>query len=81
MKISGLSSSYAPSLSWTLAIDRGSSMLLPLSDLSMALLPKWFTGVLRGFAPPFSARIWPQVQPLVVGALLSPGKRTVTTAL
>ena len=47
----------------------------------MALLPKWFTGVLRGFAPLFSARIWPQVQLLVVGALLSPGKRTVTAAL
>ena len=56
-------------------------MLLPLSDLSMALLPKWFTGVLHGFAPLFSARIWPQVQLLVVGALLSPGKRTVTAAL
>ena len=47
----------------------------------MALLPKWFTGVLEGFAPVFSARIWPQVQLLVVGALLSPGKRTVTAAL
>jgi len=56
-------------------------MLLPLSDLSMALLPKWFTDVLHGFAPLFSARIWPQVQLLVVGALLSPGKRTVTAAL
>ena len=56
-------------------------MLLPLSDLSMAPLPKWFTGMLEGFAPLFSARIWPQVQLLVVGALLSPGKRTVTAAL
>ena len=56
-------------------------MLLPLSDLSMTLLPTWFTGVLRSFAPLFSARIWPQVQLLVVGALLSPGKRTVTAAL
>ncbi|WP_407543569.1 transposase (plasmid) [Deinococcus radiomollis] len=47
----------------------------------MVLLPKWFTGVLEGFAPLFSARVWPQVQLLVVGALLSPGKRTVTAAL
>jgi len=47
----------------------------------MTLLPKWFTGVLKGFAPLFSARIWPQVQLLVVGALLSPGKRTVTAVL
>ncbi len=56
-------------------------MLLPLSNLSMTLLPKWFTGVLQGFSPLFSARLWPQVQLLVVGALLSPGKRTVTAAL
>jgi hypothetical protein len=47
----------------------------------MTLLPKWFTGVLQGFAPLFSARVWPQVQLLVVGALLTPGKRTVTAAL
>ena len=56
-------------------------MLLPLSNLSMALLPKRFTGVLEGFAPLFSARIWPQIQLLLVGALLSPRKRTVTAAL
>ena len=56
-------------------------MPLPLSNLSMTLLPKWFTGILEGFTPLFSARIWPQVQLLVVGALLSPGKRTVTAAL
>ena len=67
-------------LSSTLAIDRGSGMPLPLSDLSMTLLPKWFTGVLQEFAPLFSARLWPQVQLLVVGAVLSPGKRTVTWA-
>ena len=36
---------------------------------------------MEGFAPLFSARIWPQVQLLVVGALLSPGKRIVTAAL
>jgi len=47
----------------------------------MSPLPKWFTGVLQGFAPLFSARIWAQVQLLLVGALLSPGKRTVTAAL
>ena len=47
----------------------------------MALLPKWFTSVLQSFSPLFSTRIWPQVQLLVVGALLSPGKRTVTAAL
>ena len=56
-------------------------MPLPLSDLSMALLPKWFTRILDEFAPLFSTRIWPQVQLLVIGAVLSPGKRTVTSAL
>jgi len=56
-------------------------MPFSLSDLSMTLLPKWFTGGLQGFAPLFSARIGPQVQLLVVGAILSPGKRTVTSAL
>ena len=47
----------------------------------MALLPKWFTRILNEFAPLFSTRIWPQVQLLVIGAVLSPGKRTVTSAL
>jgi hypothetical protein len=68
-------------VSWTLAIDGGRGMLRPPSDLSMALLPNWFTGVLQEFAPFFSARIWPQVQRLVVETLLSPGKRTATAAL
>jgi len=47
----------------------------------MTLLPKWFTDILQAFAPLFSTRIWPQIQLLLVGALLSPGKRTVTAAL
>ena len=40
----GLSLAQQLPISWTLAIDRGSGMPLPLSDLSMTLLPKWFTG-------------------------------------
>jgi len=56
-------------------------MLLTLSTLSMTLLPKWFTGVLEGFAPLFSACAWPQVQLLAVGALLPGGTPTVTAAL
>jgi len=47
----------------------------------MARLPDWFTGVVQGFAPLFSTRIWPHVQLLLIGALLSPGKRTVSAAL
>jgi hypothetical protein len=64
-----------------LAIDRNFSVLKFLSDLSMSGLPVWFIGVLQNFAPLFSARIWPHVQLLVIGALLAPGKRTVTAAL
>ena len=33
------------------------------------------------FAPVFSERVWDWVQVLVVGAILAPGKRTVTAAL
>lgn len=33
------------------------------------------------FAPYFSKRVWPQALTLVVGALLAPGRRTVTAAL
>ena len=46
----------------------------------MKLLPKWLTEQLQQFALLFSARFCPQVQ-LVVKALLSPWKRTVTAAL
>jgi hypothetical protein len=37
--------------------------------------------VLGAFAPVFSERVWDWVQVLVVGAILAPGKRTVTSAL
>jgi len=37
--------------------------------------------VLRPFAQAFSERIWDWVQVLIVGAILAPGKRTVTAAL
>jgi len=33
------------------------------------------------FAPIFSKRVWPQVLVLAVGAILAPGKRTVTSVL
>src|SRR6266581_7259328 len=33
------------------------------------------------FAPLFSKRVWEHAKELVVGALLAPGKRTVTAAL
>ena len=37
--------------------------------------------VMQHFAPVFSARTWDGVPVLVVGALLTPGKRTVTSVL
>lgn len=37
--------------------------------------------VLRAFESAFSARVWARAQVLVAGAVLAPGKRTVTSAL
>ena len=45
---------------------------LPLTDI---------VPVLRHFAPVFSDRVWKHAMVLVVGAILSPEKRTVTAAL
>jgi hypothetical protein len=47
----------------------------------MASLPVEIIRVLEHFAPLFRYGIWPTVQVLVVGAILAPGKRTVTSAL
>jgi len=47
----------------------------------MPVLPCWIAAVLAAFAPLFSRRVWSHAQLLVAGALLAPGKRTVTSAL
>ena len=47
----------------------------------MLTLPIEFASIMLAFAPLFSKRVWQSVQVLVVGAILSPGKRTVTAAL
>ncbi len=47
----------------------------------MLLLPKDFLSLMRLFAPLFSKRIWQTVLVLVVGAILAPGKRTVSAIL
>ncbi len=47
----------------------------------MLTLPKKYDTLISAFAPIFSQRIWPQVQVLIIGAILAPGKRTVTSAL
>ncbi len=47
----------------------------------MLSLPPEIMQVLRPFAQAFSERIWDWVQVLVVGAILAPGKRTVSAVL
>ncbi len=47
----------------------------------MLTLPSALMGVILRFAPLFSKRVFQHVQVLIAGALLAPGKRTVTSAL
>jgi hypothetical protein len=47
----------------------------------MPSLPAALEGVLLPFAPLFHRPVWRRAQVLLVGALLSPGRRTVTQAL
>jgi DDE superfamily endonuclease len=47
----------------------------------MLTIPVALTRLIVKFAPLFSKRVWEHVEVLVVGALLAPGKRTVTAVL
>jgi hypothetical protein len=47
----------------------------------MLTLPSELTSLIVSFAPLFSKPLWQHVQVLLVGAILAPGKRTVTSAL
>jgi hypothetical protein len=47
----------------------------------MRTVSKEFTTLMTTFAPLFTKRVWRHVQILVVGAILAPGKRTITAAL
>jgi hypothetical protein len=47
----------------------------------MLTLPVNLRPLIGYFAPQFSKRVWNHVQVLLVGALLTPGRRTVTAAL
>jgi hypothetical protein len=47
----------------------------------MLLLPSDILALLAHFAPLFSRRTWRHVPILVVGALLAPGRRMVSSAL
>jgi hypothetical protein len=44
-------------------------------------LPPLFVSLLNVFAPLFSDRVWRHAQVLMIGALLAPGRRTVTSCL
>jgi hypothetical protein len=47
----------------------------------MPTLPTEYLSILALFAPLFSKCLWTQVQVLVIGAILTPGQRTVTAVL
>ena len=47
----------------------------------MLTLPQEYCTVITAFAPIFSRCLWSHVQVLLVGAMLAPGKRTVTAGL
>lgn len=47
----------------------------------MLVVPKEFVNLMTTFAPLFTKRVWQHVQVLLVGAILSPGKRTITAVL
>jgi len=47
----------------------------------MRTLPAKMLHLLNPFMPLFSRRLWPHVQVLLAGAILAPGKRTVSAAL
>ena len=47
----------------------------------MLTLPSQFTSIIAPFAPLFFNGVWCCAQILLIGAILAPGKRTVTSAL
>jgi hypothetical protein len=47
----------------------------------MPTLPPEFTSIILSFAPLFGHCVWERAQILLMGAMLAPGKRTVTSAL
>ena len=47
----------------------------------MLTLPPTFLSVIAVFAPVFSKPVWQHVNVLIAGAILAPGRRTVTAAL
>ena len=50
-------------------------------DIAMPDLPHRFASVIIAFAPLFVHRSWRHAQTLLIGAILAPGRRTVTSLL
>lgn len=50
-------------------------------SVPMPTLPKAYVSLLQVFAPHFSNCIWQHAQVRLLGAILTPGRRTVTAAL
>src|ERR671920_724177 len=50
-------------------------------EVMMRTLPTTMLHLLNPFVPLFSKRVWSHVQVLLAGAILAPGKRTVSAAL
>jgi len=47
----------------------------------MLTLPKTYCTLISNSAPVFSKRVWHYAQVLLIGTILAPGKRTVTSGL
>ena len=47
----------------------------------MRTLPATMIGLLASFVPLFSKRVWQNAQVLLMGTILTPGRRTVSSAL
>ena len=47
----------------------------------MPTLPPELASILLAFCPLFSCRVWKSAHVLFIGAILAPGKRTVSSAL
>lgn len=44
-------------------------------------LPSDVLAIIQAFAPMFTERVWQRVQVLLMGAILTPGRRTVVVVL
>ena len=53
----------------------------PLEDVTMVHLPPRFSALILAFAPLFLSRSWRHAKVMLSGAILAPGRRTVTSIL